>query len=144
MKKMNSDFVIALHSLVLLANLPGHMANSETIAENICTNPARVRKVMSILRKDGYVKTKEGIGGGYILSCDPEKTNLSQIYMLISSGSLKPNWCTGDPEQECIISSNTQNVMEQIFSEAEQHLQIFLNQLTIRDVLDRIKILNSM
>jgi len=140
---MNSDFVIAAHSLVLLANLPDHMANSESIAENVCTNPARIRKIMSILRKQGYVKTKEGIGGGYILSCDPEKTTLSDIYLTISSGSLKPNWCTGDPEKECVISSNTQGAMDQIFNEAEAHLQSYLKQITISSVLERIKSLDK-
>lgn len=136
---MNSDFVLAAHSLVLLANLPGHMANSETIAENVCTNPARIRKVMSTLRKNGYVKTKEGIGGGYILCCDPETTTLSQIYLAISSGSLKPHWCTGNPEKACVISSNTQVVMDQIFNDAELHMQSYLNQITISSVLKRIK-----
>ncbi|EKN70878.1 hypothetical protein BABA_03414 [Neobacillus bataviensis LMG 21833] len=138
---MNSDFVIAMHSLVLLANLPDHMANSETIAENVCTNPVRIRKVMSILRKEGYVKTKEGIGGGYLLNCDPEKTTMSEVYLAISSGSLKPNWCTGDPEKECVISSNTQSVMDEIFIEAEQHMQAYLSQATISGVLKRIKCL---
>ena len=136
---MKSDFVIAMHSLVLLANIPDHMANSETIAENVCTNPARIRKVMSILRKSGYVKTKEGIGGGYILSCEPEKTTLSHIYLAMSSGSLKPHWCTGDTEKKCVISSNTQGVMDEIFIEAELHMQSYLNQITISNVLDRIK-----
>ncbi|MEH7356327.1 Rrf2 family transcriptional regulator [Neobacillus drentensis] len=136
---MKSDFVIAMHSLVLLANIPDHMANSETIAENVCTNPARIRKVMSILRKSGFVKTKEGIGGGYVLSCDPEETTMSHIYLAISSGSLKPHWCTGDPKQNCVISSNTQGVMEEIFIEAEQHMQSYLNQITISNVLNRIK-----
>ena len=136
---MNSDFVIALHSLVLLANLPDHMANSEQIAENVCTNSARIRKVMSTLRKKGYVKTKEGIGGGYILSCDPDKTTLSQVYLAISSGSLKPSWCTGDPEQSCVISSNTQVVIDQVFNDAELYLQSFLNEITISSVLAKIK-----
>jgi Rrf2 family protein len=136
---MNSDFVIALHSLVLLANLPNQMANSEAIAENVCTNPTRIRKIMSILRKSGYVKTKEGIGGGYVLSCNPEKTTLSQIYLAMATGSLKPSWCTGDPDQACVISSNTQVVMDQIFTEAEMHLQSYLNQITISSVLERIK-----
>lgn len=136
---MNSDFVIALHSLVLLANLPNQMANSETIAENVCTNSARIRKIMSTLRKSGYVKTKEGIGGGYVLDCDPEHTTLSQIYQAMSAGSLKPNWCTGDPDQTCVISSNTQVVMDDIFTEAELHLQSYLHQITISKVLERIK-----
>lgn len=140
MVAVNSDFVIALHSLVLLANLPEHMANSETIAENVCTNPARIRKVMSTLRKNGFVKTKEGIGGGYILNCHPSEITLSQIYLTVAAGSLKPHWCTGDPEQTCVISSNTQGVMDEIFRDAEIYLQAYLNQLTVFDVLQRIKI----
>lgn len=39
--------------------------SSEELAENICTNPARVRKVMAKLKKVGLVQTKEGKVGGY-------------------------------------------------------------------------------
>lgn len=59
---MNSEFTIAVHSLVFLANLPDHMATSEEIATNVSTHSARIRKVMGFLRKAGYVTTKEGIG----------------------------------------------------------------------------------
>ena len=50
---MNSDFTIAVHSLVYLAYLPDHMASSESIAENVCTNPARIRKDDQLLKKKG-------------------------------------------------------------------------------------------
>lgn len=136
---VNSDFVIALHSLVFLANLPDQMANSETIAENVCTNPARIRKVMSSLRKNGIVKTKEGIGGGYLLCSTAGEITLSQIYMAVSVGSIKPHWCTGDPDQTCVISANTQIVMDEIFHEAEAYVQDYFRKLTVLDVLQRIK-----
>jgi Rrf2 family protein len=136
---VNSEFTVAVHSLVFLANLPDHMASSEVIAKNVSTNPARIRKIMSCLRKNGFVKTKEGIGGGYILNGDPQKITLAQIYRAVSCGTIKPHWCTGDPEETCLISSNIQAVMDEIFNEAEVYLEKYLDQVTIDSVLKKIK-----
>lgn len=136
---MNSDFTIAVHSLVYLAYLPDHMASSEHIASNVCTNSARIRKIMSCLRNRGFVKTKEGIGGGYILDCNPQEVTLAQIYDVISHGSLKPNWSTGDPELKCPVSSHTQVIMDQIFNEAENFLLTYLDKITVQSVLEQIK-----
>lgn len=138
-RKVNSDFTIAVHSLVYLAYLPDHMASSESIAENVCTNSARIRKMMSSLRKKGFVKTKEGVGGGYILDCNPEEVSLADIYIAVSHGTLKPKWCTGDPEKKCVISSNTQVVMDQIFDEAELYFEKYLEDITLSTFLEKIK-----
>jgi Rrf2 family protein len=136
---VNSDFTIAVHSLIYLAYLPDHMASSESIAANVCTNPARIRKIMSCLRKQGFVKTKEGIGGGYILDCNSQEVSLADIYRTVSHGSLKPNWCTGDPEQICVISSNTQVVMDQIFNDAELYFEKYLESITLNTDLEKNK-----
>ncbi|ASJ52587.1 transcriptional regulator [Brevibacillus formosus] len=136
---MNSEFTIAVHSLALLAHIPEHMASSELIAKNVCTNPARIRKIMSILRKNGFVKTKEGIGGGYILACDPNEVTLAEIYRSISNGTLKPHWCSGDPQEACQVSANMHGVMDQIFTEAEMYFTKYLEQITIRTVLDKVR-----
>lgn len=136
---MNSEFTIAVHSLVYLAYLPDHMATSECIARNVSTNPARIRKVMSCLKKNGFVATKEGIGGGYILNLDPMEMNLGEIYRALSCGSIKPGWLTGDPDGSCPVSSKIQPVMDQVFEEAEDVLETFLNSITIASLLHRVK-----
>ncbi|PLR79275.1 transcriptional regulator [Bacillus sp. V3-13] len=136
---MNSEFTIAVHSLAYLAYLPERMASSEMIAKNVSTHPARIRKIMSCLRKNGFVKTKEGMGGGYILNNNPHDITLAQIYRSISHGALKPHACTGDPEQDCPVSSNIPEVMDQIFNEAEVSLVKYLDQVTIHSVLEKIK-----
>lgn len=135
---MNSEFSIAVHSLVLLAHRTDRMATSEIIAENVRTHPARVRKVLGILRKHGFVTTREGIGGGYMLHCDPETTDLAQVYRAVSSGTLKPGWCSGDPERGCMIGANVQTVMDGLFQEAELHLEQFWAKWTISEVLKEI------
>ncbi|MBB6669911.1 RrF2 family transcriptional regulator [Cohnella nanjingensis] len=136
---MNSEFIIAVHSLVLLAHKPDCMASSEEIAANVCTHPARVRKVLGFLRKSGYVATREGSGGGYRLIKDPTDMTLADIYREMASGSLTPSWCSGNPEMDCMVGSNMQDVMNAVFCGAEQKLEAYFAEITIGQMLSRIK-----
>lgn len=135
---MNSEFTIAVHSLVYLANLPDKMASSEMIAHNVGTHSARIRKVMSGMRRSGYVNTREGSGGGYRLTIDPESVTLADIYRVMAQGSLIPTWCSGDPNMECRVGSNMTSVMYGIFCTAEKKLEEHFSAITIGDVLQQI------
>jgi Rrf2 family protein len=135
---LNSDFNIAVHSLVFLAYLPTHMASSDLLASNVCTNPVRIRRVMNLLKKNGLVTVQKGTGGGYILNCEPEKVSLGQIYRITSAGSLVSQWRSGDPNMDCMVASQIGDVMSQIFESAERSYESFLNQITIQDILDRL------
>jgi len=136
---VNSEFTIAVHSLVLLAYRPDHMATSDMIAHNVNTHPSRVRKVMSCMRKSGYITTKEGLGGGYILNCNPDEVSLAEIYRATSIGTMKPSWCSGQVDTECMVACNMAEVMDQIFCDAEQQLLIHLEQTKIIHVLERVR-----
>lgn len=136
---MNSEFTIAVHSLVYLAYLPDNMASSDMIAENVGTHSARIRKVMSGLRKGGFVDTREGSGGGYRLTIDPDSVTLADIYRVMSQGSLIPSWCSGNPEMNCVVGSNMKQVMHGIFCRAEQQLEEHFSGITIGDVLKQIR-----
>ncbi|MFS0725766.1 RrF2 family transcriptional regulator [Paenibacillus sp. 1P07SE] len=135
---MNSEFTIAVHSLVLLANLPERMASSDAIADNVQTNPARIRKVMGCLRRGGFVETREGTRGGYRLTIDPQTATLGDIYRAMAIGSLMPSWCSGDPDMDCVVGSNMEDVMCEIFSTADRQLEAYFSGITIQDVLNRI------
>jgi Predicted transcriptional regulator len=136
---VNSEFTIAVHSLVYLAYLPDKMASSEMIADNVGTHSARIRKVMSGLRRGGYVETREGSGGGYRLTLDPESVTLADIYRVMAQGSLIPSWCSGNPEMDCVVGSNMNQVMYGIFCRAEKELEQHFSAITIGDVLRKIK-----
>ena len=57
---MDSSFNLAVHALVCLSH-SGRSLSSEALAENICTNPTRVRRVQAVLKKAGIVETREGL-----------------------------------------------------------------------------------
>ena len=136
---MNSEFIIAVHGLTLLAHHPDGMASSEEIATNVCTNPVRVRKVMSCLRKSGFVETREGSGGGYKLVAKPEDVTLADIYRALAAGSLAPSWCSGNPEMECVVGSNMGGVMNDVFCGADRQLETYFESITIARMLIQIE-----
>ena len=137
---MNSQFTIAVHSLALLAHRTDRLLTSDMIAKSICTNPTRIRSVLAILKRAGYVKTKEGTGGGYCLSVQADQIQLSDIYELTSKGSLKPSWCSGDNERnDCLISCNISMVMDRVYEKAEDHIIAQLDKLSIFDVLSQLR-----
>ncbi|GIO32350.1 MULTISPECIES: Rrf2 family transcriptional regulator [Paenibacillus] len=135
---MNSEFNIAVHCLTLLSVKEEHMANSEEIAKSVCTHPARIRKVLGLLRKHGYVATKEGVGGGYLLNPETENATLGDLYRLLARGSLKPGWCSGGEELPCEVASNIQGVMDQIYNGGESALERYLDGITMKDVKRQI------
>ena len=75
---MNSAFCVAVHALICL-NRRQEQLSSEELARSICTNPARVRKIMAGLKRAGLVETKEGNEGGYRFVGDPAALTLDQV-----------------------------------------------------------------
>jgi Rrf2 family protein len=133
---MNSDFTLAIHSLTLLALQPDRMSTSEYIAESAGVHPVRIRKVLSLLKKHGFIKSKEGTGGGFIFALELSEVNLWDIYKITSEGALQPK-CP-ESNGQCIVGANMQNVLFTIFLGAEDHLGEYLKDYTIREIVDLI------
>ncbi|QTM99759.1 transcriptional regulator [Sediminibacillus dalangtanensis] len=129
---MNSEFTLAVHSLTYLALHPGQMATSNAIAESTAVHPVRVRKVLGLLRKQGYIATKEGCAGGFILRVNPEEIGLHEIYKITSEGTLIPKCSPANPD--CVVGANMKSTLTTIFGNAEKQLESFLAGYSINDV----------
>jgi DNA-binding IscR family transcriptional regulator len=75
---MNSDLCVALHALIYLDHKATTLS-SEALAENICTNAARVRKVLAKLKDAGDVRTCAEIDGGYEFMGNAQKVTLADV-----------------------------------------------------------------
>jgi Rrf2 family protein len=133
---MNSDFVVAVHSLVLLAYTPERLRTSDNIANSVSIHPVRIRKVLSTLRKGGYIQSKEGAKGGFYLTRDPASITLAELYTLTSEGTLKPKWPDANPS--CPIGAHIERAMDDIFATGEKQLEAHFQHYTIADVLQRV------
>ncbi|UYG97565.1 RrF2 family transcriptional regulator [Cytobacillus firmus] len=133
---MNSDFTLAIHSLTYLALQLDRMSTSDAISESACVHPVRIRKVLSLLKKHGFIKSKEGTGGGFIFARDLSEVNLWDIYKITSEGALQPK-CP-DSNEACVVGANMQRVLISIFLGAEEHLGEYLKHYTLKDIVDLI------
>ncbi|MEH7444845.1 Rrf2 family transcriptional regulator [Bacillus sp. JJ1122] len=133
---MNSDFTLAIHSLTFLALQPDRMSTSDAISESAGVHPVRIRKVLSLLKKHGFIKSKEGTGGGFLFAIDLSDVNLWDIYKLTSEGALQPK-CP-ESNERCVVGANMQRVLFAIFLGAEEHLGEFLKNYSLKEVVDLI------
>lgn len=130
---MTSEFAIAVHALVYL-NHKGETVSSEALAENICTNPARVRKVMAKLKKAGLVATKEGVDGGYHFIKAPAEVTLRRIDEAVDVRLVSACWKPGDREKACLVASGMGDIMDDIYSDLDELCCRRLGEITIADI----------
>lgn len=127
---MESDFNIALHALVYLKH-KGVFVRSKDLAQNICTNPARVRKVLSLLQSEGLVETKEGAQGGYRFPTHIDDIPLSAISEALSTEWVGSSWLSGSKEENCLISKGMGLQMKSIYDEMNLLCNQYLTHLTV-------------
>ena len=127
---MTGEFAVAVHSLVFLNHMK-ETVSSEVLAKNVCTNPARVRKVLAKLKKRNLVLTKEGIDGGYYFDQDPNRVNLADICEALEIKAVDSSYRSGDPDVECMIASGMAGVMDDIYQTLNQNCMESLKKITI-------------
>lgn len=130
---MAAVFSVAVHAIVYL-NHKKTTVSSEALAENICTNPARVRKVMSMLKQAGLVQTKEGSSGGYLFTEDASQTTLRQIADAVDARFVERGWRSGNEDMECLIASGMADVMDSIYDELNLDCLKRLEAITVSDI----------
>lgn len=134
---MTSDFCVAVHALVY-CNHKARKLSSEELAENICTNPARVRKVMVAMKKAGLIQTKEGIDGGYQFTRDPGEVTLAAVASALNVRFVSTSWRSGDADMDCLIAAGMADLMDSIYTELDSLCKKRLATITIRDLDEKI------
>lgn len=134
---MTSDYCVAVHALVYL-NHKAKVLSSEELAVNICTNPARVRKVMAKLKKSGLVKTKEGSEGGYCFVLDAQEVSLARVAGALDIRFVETSWKSGDTDMKCLVASGMASLMDEVFDDLNERCRERLQEITIGMLEQRI------
>ena len=127
---LKSDFIVAVHSLVYLRH-KGCISSSEELAKNVCTNPVRVRKIMSKLKKLGAISTREGHVGGYCPCENIEKLDLATIAEGLGTVFVETKWHSGSDDLPCLISNGMAPIFDNLYSELNAQCMKELGKITI-------------
>lgn len=134
---MNSDFSIAVHALVFLDHADATFS-SEELAKNICTNPARIRKVLGALGRAGLVLTRKGYKGGYHIASLAKTATLQDVAKALGTRFVKSGWKSGDRDMDCLVASGMADIMERIYDDLNDTCMARLSNTTIGDIEDTI------
>lgn len=134
---MTGELNVAVHALVYLYH-KDTLLPSDGLAANVCTNPARIRKIMAKMKKAGFVDTKEGISGGYFLIRSGEEITIRDVCEALSDRIVKSAWSSGDPTMECQVASGMAKVMDNIYNQLNEQCLNMLAEITIKDINDQL------
>ncbi len=131
---MTGEFGIAIHALVLLHRKQTIIC-SDLLSKSVCTNPARVRKVLAKLKAAKLVGAKEGPEGGYFMVLPAEDIALSQVLEALHVELISSNYGTADTEDvKCVVASGMADVMDTLRCELNARCTEHLKTVTIADI----------
>jgi Rrf2 family protein len=130
---MTGEFGLAVHALVYLSRMRDTVC-SEMLAKTVCTNPARVRKVMARLKTAGLIAAKEGPDGGYTMRLRPEDITLDMVLDALEMRLICPVLRSGDTDLQCVIASGMAKVMDNLIDDLNQGCRERLRALSIQDI----------
>lgn len=130
---MTGEFGIAIHALVFL-NRKQAIICSDLLAKSVCTNPARVRKVLAKLKAAKLVGAKEGPEGGYFMVLPAEDITLDRVLFALQTKLISCSYNSADTDAKCAVASGMADVMEDLCASLNACCMEQLKTVTIADI----------
>ncbi|MFB6469107.1 Rrf2 family transcriptional regulator [Cytobacillus sp. Hz8] len=135
---ISSRFAVGIHILALIELNKDGISSSEFLASSVNTNPAVIRKLMSMLKKAGLIQVHPGIAGAKLAKNFSEIT-LFDVYKAVDVVQEKELFSVHDhPNPECPVGRNIQNTIEPLFSAAQLAMEKVLKSATLEDIVKDI------
>ncbi len=136
MKQISSRFSMAVHTLTLIATMPGE-CTGDIIAGSVNTNPVVIRRIMGMLKKAGFIEVRAGVGGASLLK-EPSAISLLDVYHAVEAidkGHLFH--IHNEPNLRCPVGRTIQVTLHDELAKAQYALESQLAGTTIQQMLDQ-------
>ena len=134
---VDTKFSVAIHILVMV-DQSKEILSSQQIANSVGTNASYVRKVISLLKKNGLLVSHQG-KIGYQLSKDPRSISLLEIYQATQETKhIQFFEIHSSTNQECPVGKYIHSAISPVFTEAEKQLEKELSTQTLYQVIDNL------
>lgn len=129
----SSRFAFAVHVLALLSMQKGVPLSSDIIAGSVNTNPALIRRLLSMLSAAGLTTSQLGAGGGALLVREPDSMTLLDVYRAVDDAQLFALHREA-PNQACLVGRHIQGVLTGYIGDAQRAMEASLATRTLADV----------
>jgi Rrf2 family iron-sulfur cluster assembly transcriptional regulator len=104
------------------------------IAERTAIPQPYLEQILLALKGAGLVRSKRGVGGGYVLARSPEEIRLSEILAAVDGPISLGDF--GDPHQDGSCNHEGQCVLLAIWKSAGEQMKLLLEGFTLQSVAD--------
>ncbi len=104
------------------------------IAERTGLPQPYLEQILLALKGAGLVRSKRGVGGGYVLAKSPDEIRLSEIISAVDGPITMGDF--GKPHQEGACDHEGQCVLLAIWDVAAQHMREHLESYTLASIAD--------
>ncbi len=134
----NTRFATVVHVLTVLADRPDEWLSSDWIAGSININPVIVRKELGALQDQGWVISRKGKEGGYMLAVSSNKIVLADVYKLVKNTDVlgKKNL---HPNPKCPVGKDINAKLEALFRETDEQVFALLRKKTLKDFVSQFR-----
>lgn len=121
-----------LHTLIHMARHE-QPATSDTLAQMLSTNPVVVRRTMSLLKEQGYVRSEKGHHGGWTLAKSLAEITLFDIHQALGPTSIFAIGLATD-HPECLVERAVNEALTEAFDAAQALLLTRLRSITLQQL----------
>jgi Rrf2 family protein len=131
--KVSSKGEYALRALILLGNHKGKVLSIQEISEKTLVSINYLEQILLQLKKLGYVVSKRGAKGGYLLYGEPAVINIGEVIRDLE-GPLSPMSCASITKYEpCPLEGGCQ--LKPLWSLVRDTIAFVLERTTLEDLL---------
>lgn len=98
----SSAVSIAIHGIVMISR-SSTILNVSQISEAMGCSSHHVAKVMQMMTRLGFITSKRGVNGGFVMAKDPNQISLMDVYEAVE-GKLDESTCIA-PSKKCPFGS---------------------------------------
>src|SRR6267143_6699655 len=134
----SSRFAVAVHVLTLMAWADDEPLQAQHVAESVNTNAVVIRRMLCELAESKLVVSQSGAMGGSKLAREPEQITLLDIYQAVENRGVF-SLHRHPPNRHCPVGVNIGTVLNQVLDEVDSAVERVLENITIKDVVSRLK-----
>jgi Rrf2 family iron-sulfur cluster assembly transcriptional regulator len=123
----------ALLSLALHAESEGPTSVRD-IAERTALPQPYLEQILLALKGAGLVRSKRGVGGGYVLARPPSEITLSEIVSAVDGPIVAGDF--GQPHQDGACDHEGQCVLLAIWAQVGEHMRSVLGAITLASIAE--------
>jgi Rrf2 family protein len=112
--------------------MPGPPRSVRDIAERTGLPQPYLEQILLALKGAGLVRSKRGVGGGYVLARPPAEITLSQVVSAVDGPIVLGDF--GEPHTNGSCDHEGQCVLLAVWSAAGDHMRRFLESFTLADI----------